>query len=232
MGRYPTPPTGSWALACLAMALTFCLTATPPAAAAAPHTRLVVGTAKVQGNNLNAAKEEALTECKLAAVEAALADLLPQAIMVDRLAEINAVIYERAGDFVQDYRVLTDIRSDGTYRVLVQATVAVSLLTDRLRAAGMLSAEAAAANAIQITVQGTDNLANATLFRSRLKEIEGVEDVQTRDVMTDQMVLVVNFRGPSERFVESLLLLKHSGFTTRVYTAAPNNLRVELVPAP
>jgi hypothetical protein len=232
MLRCPSATAASWALACLAMVLTVCLPATPTVGAAVPHTQLVVGTAKVQGNNLNAAKEEAIAECKLAAVEAALAELLPLAVMVERLPDLNAIVYDRAGDFVQDYRVLNDVRSGGSYRVLVQATVAVALLTDRLRTAGLLSAEATAANAIQITVQGTDNLANATLFRSSLNDIEGVEGVQTRDVMADQMVLVVSFRGPSERFVEALLLRKHSGFTTRVYTASPDNLRVELVPAP
>lgn len=231
MPRNLALPSHSRMMWALALACTLLLPATA-VQAAAPATALVVGTARVQGENLNAAKEEALAQCRLAAVAAVVADLLPMEVMVERMADLNALVYERAGDFVQDYRMLNDTRVEGRYRMLVQVTVAVPLLTERLRGAGLLAGTAARTNQVEVTLQGTDNLANATLFRSGLKDIEGVEGVQTREILTDRMVLVVDYRGTAERLAEALLRQKHPGFSVRVFTVAPERLRVELVPAP
>ena len=199
----------------------------PPAS----KTYLVVGTSLVQKGGLNAAKEQAIADGKRAAVEQMTAELLPMDLLVQHFLTINTVIYNQADKFIQYYKILNEVNEGNYYRILVQAKVSGRMIQDKLRAAGIVLADARPAASLSLTVMGTDNLSSFVLFRSSLNRMEGVESVQIREILPNQTTLSVSYRGSAGTFAEALLREQHDGFTTRVYQESENAFRIDLAPA-
>ena len=205
--------------------------ATPEAATAvASKTYLVVGTGRIKGDSLNAAKEQAISDCKSSAVQLMTAELMPLEILVQQFPTVDRAIFQKANQFVQYYKVLGENREDRHYRVLVQAKVSARQIADRLRQAGILTADAKPLTPLTVTVVGTEDLSSFVLFRSTLNQLEGVESVQNREIRPNQTTLAVNYRGSAGSFAEALVVKKYAGFAARVYEESENTFRVELVP--
>jgi len=204
--------------------------ATAQTSVPASKTFLVVGTSLVQKESLNAAKENAIANCKRTAVEQMTAELLPLEMLVQHFSAINTVIYSQADKFIQYYKMLNELRQGNQYRVLVQAKVSGQMIQERLRSAGILSADARPLTQLSLIVLGTDNLSSFVLFRSSLNKLEGVEAVQIREILPNQTTLAVGYRGTASAFAEALLKEKHDGFTTRVYQESEKSFRIDLAP--
>ncbi len=202
-------------------------------AATAPvpaKTYLVVGTGVIRGDSLNAAKEQAIAACKASAVQLMTAELMPPEILVQQFPTVDRTIFQKADQFIQYYKVLSENREERHYRVLVQAKVSARQITDQLRQAGILTAEAKPLTPLTVTVVGTQDLSSFVLFRSTLNQLEGVESVQNREIQPNQTTLAVNYRGSAGSFAEALVVKKYAGFAARVYEESANTFRVELIP--
>lgn len=214
----------------LSLFLTGTLEAVAQTSAPPSKTFLVVGTSLVQKESLNAAKESAIANCKRTAVEQMTAELLPLEMLVQHFSAINTVIYSQADKFIQYYKMLNELRQGNQYRVLVQAKVSGQMIQERLRSAGILSADARPVTQLSLTVLGTDNLSSFVLFRSSLNKLEGVEAVNIQEILPNQTTLAVGYRGTAGAFAEALLKEQHDGFTTRVYQESEKSFRIDLAP--
>lgn len=206
------------------------LSAPVKAATVAAKTYLVVGTGSIRGESLNAAKEQAIAECKALAVQLMTAELMQQDILVQQFPLVDRAIFQKADQFIQYYKVLSENREDRHYRVLVQVKVSARQITDRLGRAGIRMTDSQPLTSLTVTVVGTQDLSNFVLFRSTLSKLEGVESVQNREIQANQTTLAVDYRGSGAAFAEALLVKKYAGFSARVYEESPNSFRVELIP--
>ena len=50
-------------------------------------------------------------------------ELLQEASLVDNFTQLNELLFDQTSRFVQDYKVLTEVANEKSYRVVVQATV-------------------------------------------------------------------------------------------------------------
>ena len=194
------------------------------------RTYLVVGSGTIKGGGLNAAKEQAITECKNLAVQLMTAEVMPQEILVQQFPQVDRAIFQNAGQFIQYYKVLSENKDDRHYRVLVQAKVSARQITDQLRRAGLVIADTKPLTPLTVTVLGTQDLSNFVLFRSTLSKMDGVASVQNREIQANQTTLAVKYRGRADEFAEALLVKKYAGFSARVYEESENTFRVELMP--
>ena len=200
------------------------------AAVVAAKTYLVVGSGTIRGGSLNAAKEQAITECKNLAVQLMTAEVMPQEMLVQQFAQVDRTIFQNAAQFIQYYKVLSENKDERHYRVLVQAKVSARQITDQLRKAGLLVADTKPLTPLTVSVLGTQDLSSFVLFRSTLSKMEGVASVQNREMQADQTTLAVKYRGRANEFAEALLVKKFVGFSARVYEESENTFRVELIP--
>lgn len=200
------------------------------AATVAAKTYLVVGTGSIRGGSLNAAKEQAIAECKALAVQMMTAELMSQEILVQQFPQIDRAIFQKADQFIQYYKVLSEYREDRHYRVLVQTKVSARQISEKLSRAGIVMTDSRPLTPLTVTVIGTEDLSSFVLFRSTLSKLEGVESVQNREMQANQTTLAVNYRGKANTFAEALLVKKFTGFSARVYQEAENAFRVELIP--
>jgi len=101
-------------------------------------TFVVIGTSKVSGDNIQVARDEAISESLVTAVALMTEEILQVDSLVENFPQVNKVVYENTDAFVQDYKVLAETRSGKSYRVIVKATVAGKKIAKQLSRAGIL----------------------------------------------------------------------------------------------
>jgi hypothetical protein len=101
-------------------------------------TFVVIGTSRVSGDNIQIARDEAISESLVTAVALMTEEILQVDSLVENFPQVNEVVYENTDAFVQDYKVLTETRSGKSYRVIVKATVAGKKIAKQLSRAGIL----------------------------------------------------------------------------------------------
>ena len=85
------------------------------------ETFVVVGTSQIQGGNIQAAREAAISESLVSAVALMTKEVLEVNSLIEYFPQVNEVIYATPSAFVLDYKVLTETESGKLYRVLVKA---------------------------------------------------------------------------------------------------------------
>jgi hypothetical protein len=206
-----------------------------PAVAQSPapesKTFVVVGSSDIPKAGLNAAKDNAITDGKRIAVEEMTAEIVPLEVLIQQFAAIDTVIYGQADKFIQYYKLLGEHQQDNRFRVLLQAKVSARLIQERLRSAGILTADARPLVQLSLIVVGSDNLSSFVLFRSALNKMAGVEGAQISEMLPNQTTLAVQYRGTASAFAEALLREPHEGYTIRVFQESDQVFRIDLAPA-
>ena len=106
-------------------------------------TFVVIGTSQVYGNNIQAARDQAIAESLVTAVALMTEEILQVDALVENFPQVNEIIYANTKDFVQDYKVLTETQFAKSYRVIVKATVAGPKIEKQLSKTGILRVKVA-----------------------------------------------------------------------------------------
>jgi len=104
----------------------------------AKDTFIVMGTGNVKKENVSAARQEAIKDCLVTAVGLKATDLMNIDSMVQNFETLNEALYTNIDKFIRGYKVLTEARSESTYRVMVQVTVSSKMVKRKLSAAGIM----------------------------------------------------------------------------------------------
>jgi hypothetical protein len=107
---------------------------------ATTKTFVVVGTAKLHGDKVAAAREKAIADSLVTAVALMTQELLKVDSLVDNFSQLNELLFDQTSTFIQGYKVLTEAGQDKSYRVIVQATVSGKKISKKLTDAGILRA--------------------------------------------------------------------------------------------
>jgi hypothetical protein len=106
-------------------------------------TFVVIGTSQVYGDNIQAARDQAISDSLVTAVALMTEEILQVDSLVENFPQVNEIIYENTNAFVQDYKVLTEAQLAKSYRVIVKATVAGPKIEKQLSNAGILRVKVA-----------------------------------------------------------------------------------------
>jgi hypothetical protein len=104
-------------------------------------TFVVIGTSQVYGDNIQAARDQAISASLVMAVALMTEEILQEDSLVENFPQVNQIVYENSNAFVQDYKVLTEAQFAKSYRVIVKATVAGNKIAKQLSQAGILRAK-------------------------------------------------------------------------------------------
>lgn len=97
----------------------------------------VVGSSTIQGSNMSTGRQNAVDNGLVVAVSRVLTDMVPPDTLAGNFQLINDTILNRADQFIQDYKVITESTVNQTYRLFLQATVSVPRLKSSLKNAGV-----------------------------------------------------------------------------------------------
>ena len=101
-------------------------------------TILVIGTGRIYADNVAAARNRAISNSLVSAIEDVVKDFLPLESLVQNFQVINNILYSNTEGFVQGYKVLTEALSGNIYRVMVQVTVPIEKVQQQLSIAGIM----------------------------------------------------------------------------------------------
>jgi hypothetical protein len=104
-------------------------------------TFVVIGSSRLQGTNIQAARDRAISESLVTAVALMTEEVLKLDSLVENFPEVNSVIFGNTDAFVQEYKVLTETEAGKFYRVMVKVTVAGKKIAKKLSTAGILRAK-------------------------------------------------------------------------------------------
>lgn len=107
---------------------------------ATTKTFVVVGTAALQGDNVTAAREKAISDGLVTAVALMTNELLEVESLVGNFSQLSELLFDQPNTFIQGYKVLTEAGQEKSYRVVVQATVSGKKISEELTDAGILRA--------------------------------------------------------------------------------------------
>jgi hypothetical protein len=74
-------------------------------------TFIVIGTSGVYGENIQAARDQAITESLVTAVALMTEEILQVESLVENFPQINEIVFQKKDQYIQDYKVLTETRS-------------------------------------------------------------------------------------------------------------------------
>ena len=131
----------------LVFALFFCVhVLCPPAVVQAENqiltkTVVVTGTSKIYQKDAARAREAAIADSLVSAVNRVAVELFPLEPLVRNFQAFNEMIYGNTDKFIQGYKVLAEVPSANNYRVMVEATVSTTILKNLMSSAGILLEE-------------------------------------------------------------------------------------------
>lgn len=104
------------------------------------HTVVVnaMGRARISEGNTAAAREQAISDALLSALEQAVGNVLPLDPLVQNFHKVNEVFYDKSDDFIREYKVLAETRYENFYRIMLQTSVSMDNLKQWLSDTGIL----------------------------------------------------------------------------------------------
>ena len=159
-------------------------------------TFVVVGTSRVSGDNIQAARDEAISESLVTAVAMMTEEILQVDSLVENFAQVNEVVYENSDTFVQDYKVLTETRSAKSYRVIVKATVAGKKIATQLTRAGILRTKVALPTVLFfISEQSLQDEAPRYWWGQKMEGFQSTSETTMANILRAHGFRIVEHRG-------------------------------------
>jgi hypothetical protein len=100
-----------------------------------------IGTARIYRDNVSAAREQAIANSLLSAVDSVVLNRLPMESLIKNFRTTNEVLYDQTRLFIQGYKVLAEMKYKNTYRVVVQASVLTANIEEQLSSVGIVLGE-------------------------------------------------------------------------------------------
>jgi hypothetical protein len=100
-----------------------------------------IGTGIIRGKDVEAARDEALSNAMVSSVQSALADLIPMEIFISNFKKLDESVFENIGDYILEYKILAENTSGKTYRIMVEATLFEEKIREMLSTLETVSAE-------------------------------------------------------------------------------------------
>ncbi|MBL7180517.1 MAG: hypothetical protein ABIK98_01040 [Pseudomonadota bacterium] len=162
------------------------------------HTKtvVVIGASTIYKNDSASAREAAISSSLISAVNMATMEILPIESVVRNFTIINKILYSKTGEFVQGYKVLTEFPSEKTYRVMVQATVSISVLEKKLSEAGIVVRQKALPKVLFLVAEQRlqDNFLNYW-WRKDSAFFKAVAETSLTETLTAEGFSIINHDG-------------------------------------
>ena len=98
----------------------------------------LIGRGTIYRDDVAGARDRAIADALQGVVEQAVGLVISQASVLQDFQLLSDRVYDQTEAFIDDYKVLTESKSGQYYRVVVQATVSMSAIKDKLQSIGIL----------------------------------------------------------------------------------------------
>lgn len=195
------------------------------------RTITVVGSAPLQGGKIPAGREAAIANGLKQAVAAVAIEIASPAAVAENFKALNERLLDRAEEFIQGFRLLSEVPSGKHHMVMLQAAVAARNIREAMADAGVLKAPSTPApSPVTLTVEGSGHLAAFVKLRKALAGMPGVTAVQVKEMKPNEAILLVNFAGGGRELAAALALQAFDSFEVAVVEAQESASKVAINP--
>jgi hypothetical protein len=113
----------------------------------------VMGRGMIHNDNIPAAKERAVSNSLMAALQREMIALLPPEILSRHFEAIPALLQSSVSKSVKHYRILAETRHQDTYQVLIETTLSIASLRKQLKQQGIWESETRAPKILLLTAE-------------------------------------------------------------------------------
>lgn len=153
---------------------------------------VVIGSGKLQGDDVDTARTQAISNSLVTAIDRATGDLMPVSSKIQQFKALNSAFYSEPERFVAGYKVLAETMSGKTYRVLVEATLSMAALRKYLAEAKMLPEEVVSRRILLlIAEQNAEDLAPNFWWGKGLSFAQGACESRVTEVLQQQGFTIV-----------------------------------------
>jgi hypothetical protein len=159
-------------------------------------TFVVIGSSRLQGTNIQAARDRAISESLVTAVALMTEEVLKLDSLVENFPEVNSVIFGNTDAFVQEYKVLTETEAGKFYRVMVKVTVAGKKIAKKLSTAGILRAKIDLPSVLFfISEQNLQDESPRYWWGKQMSGFEAISESTMADILRARGYPIVEHRG-------------------------------------
>ncbi len=83
---------------------------------------------------------------------------------------------------------------------------------------------------IEITIQGTDYLSSFIMLKRIMNKMDGIQDIQTKELGSDQAVADIKFLGSAKKLANALMLQTFDSFGIEISDVKDASLTIKFVP--
>jgi hypothetical protein len=159
-------------------------------------TFVVLGSSRIQGANIQAARDQAISESLVTAVALMTEEVLKVDSLVENFPQVNRIIFENPDAFIQEYKVLTETESGKFYRVIVKATVTGKKIAKQLSTADILRAKIDLPSVLFfISEQNLQDDSPRYWWGKQMGGFEAISEATMADILKTNGFPIVEHRG-------------------------------------
>jgi len=210
-------------------------------------TVISIGTSLIKKNRASA-KQNATNEALKDAVERSVIRMMSRVEITSNLKFIYDAVNNHAEKFIIAYRILETVTQKENTMVAVESQINIEALRHFFSQKGIINSSFDMAEAgideiksissekssglktIKAQIEGSDYLSSFIMLRKTLNSMNGIKDVQTRELTSDQAVVIIAFDGDGKDLARELMLNSFDDFVLELSAITEESITIRFVP--
>lgn len=198
--------------------------------------------------NRSAAKQNATNDALKEAVEKAVIRMMSRVELTANLNLIYDAVHNNAEKFIVTYRVVGEFSRKGNSIVALESQINTDALVQFFYQKGAIDDESKSSEnggdaiaissdekingfkTIKAKIEGTDYLSSFIMLRKTLNSMNGIRDVQTKELTAEQAVVSIVFNGDGKTLARELMLNAFDDFGLVLSDITAESLTMHFIP--
>ncbi|MBF0258907.1 MAG: hypothetical protein HQK62_08735 [Desulfamplus sp.] len=210
-------------------------------------TVITIGVSPIKKNKL-VAKQNATNVALKEAVEKSVIRMMSRVELTLNLNHIYDAVNHHAEKFIISYRIIGELTRKDDAIVALESQIDTDALAHFFYQRGDVNNDvnmqdfsvdeviigtvekASGFNTIKAKIEGSDYLSSFIMLRKTLSSMNGIKDVQTRELTSDQAIVTIVFTGDGKNLANELMLNSFQDFSLELSDITPESLTIRFIP--
>ena len=182
------------------------------------------------------AKQNATNEALKEAIEQSIILMMGNDKIDSNLSLIYEAVNNHAEKFIVTYTIIGELIEKDKSIVAVESQINKDALVNFFNQNGVVNSsdpnkeKISGLKTIRAIIDGDDYLSSFIMLRKTLNSMNGIKDVQARDLSSDQAVVTIFFNGDGNRLANELMLTSFDDFRLEISSITEDSLTIRFIP--
>ncbi len=182
------------------------------------------------------AKQNATNEALKEAIEQSIILMMGNDKIDSNLSLIYEAVNNHAEKFIVTYTIIGELIEKDKSIVAVESQINRDALVNFFNQNGVINSndpnteKISGLKTIRAIIDGDDYLSSFIMLRKTLNSMNGIKDVQARDLSSDQAVVTIFFNGDGNSLANELMLTSFDDFRLEISSITEDSLTIRFIP--